>query len=196
MSITFTFFRLPAAEQERLTRDQNTWQDFYLRSQRAQLEALQSAIAAIPEGLSQADRMSKLGALLSQGRDPRRFDLEKDWQTLGYLLTGQAEVKDQHCEDEPLHNVIYGGINLAISTGYGPGRYYDERMVAEISGALRSFDRALAAHRFDPDRMGEPDIYAAPDAQEKEGILRLVDEFAAFFAAAAAAQEQVVRFIA
>src|SRR5579871_2430061 len=98
MSITLTYFRLPAAERERLTRDQTVWQDFYLQNLRARWEPLKGADAAFREGLSHAERMSKLEALLSQGRDPRRFDVEKEWRTLGYLLTGEAEVEEQHRE--------------------------------------------------------------------------------------------------
>ena len=60
------------------------------------------------DGLNKEERFAKIGAALKKIRDPNHFNMEKDWHIIGYLLTGDATMKDEHRPNEPLHNVIFG----------------------------------------------------------------------------------------
>jgi hypothetical protein len=195
MSITVTYYRLPAQERDSVTRDQSSWEEFLRRIQRAHFQSLHSAAAAL-DGFSgsREERYAKLAAVLRELRDARRFDMQKDWHTIGYLLTGHAEMIEEHRPDDPLHNAIFGGRKTSVITGYGAVRYYDGQLVARLAGALRAADRESVKRRFDPAAMRELRIYAPPEEAEREVLLSVLDKFTAFFAEAAAAEEDVIRF--
>lgn len=195
MSITVTYYRLPAAERKSVTRDQSSWEQFCQRIQSAHFQSFQSAIAGL-EGFSgsQEERFAKLGALLQESRDPRRFDMEKDWHIAGYLLTGRAQIVEEHRPDDLLHSVIFGGHKTSATTGYGAVRYFDEQLVARTADALGAADRESIGQRFDPARMTQLDIYAPPEDTEREAVLRVIDDFTAFFREAASSREDVIKF--
>jgi hypothetical protein len=195
MSITVTYYRLSARERASLTRDQSSWEPFRLRIQRAHIQSFQSAIAGL-EGFSgsQEERFIKLEALLQESRDPRRFDMEKDWHLVGYLLTGRTEIVEEHRPDDILYSVVFGGRQTSATTGYGAVRYFDEQLVAQAADALRAADRESIGQRFDPAKMMQLDIYAPPVGGEREAVLSVVDDFTAFFREAASAGEEVVKF--
>jgi len=195
MSITVTYYRIPAAERERVTSDQSSWEQFRQRIQSAYFQSFQSALAALEGfGGSQEEKFAKLEALLEESRDPRRFDMEKDWHTVGYLLTGRAEIVEEHRPDDVLHSVIFGGHKTSTTTGYGAVRYYDKDLVSQSADALQRADRRLVAQRFNSSQMGELDIYASPEESERECVLRIIEDFTAFFGEAASAGEDVIRF--
>src|SRR5438046_2752591 len=129
MSITVTYYRLPAQERESVTRDQSSWEQFRRRIQSAHFQSFHIAAAGL-EGFSgsREERYAKLAALLQEHRDPRRFDVEKDWHIMGYLLTGRAEMIEEHRPDDLLHSAIFGGHNVSVITGYGAIRYYDGQL--------------------------------------------------------------------
>jgi hypothetical protein len=195
MSITVTYYRLPAQERENVTRDQSLWEQFRRRIQSAHFQSFHSAAATL-DGFSgsREERYAKLAAALQGHRDPRRFDLEKDWHIIGYLLTGRAEMIEEHRPDAPLHGAIFGGREVPGITGYGAVRYYDGQLVARAADALRTADREILRSRFEPARMRELSIYAPPEEGEREAVLRVFDRFTQFFGEAAAAKEDIIRF--
>lgn len=195
MSITVTYYRLPSEQRDRATRDQVSWEQFRESIQSAYFESFHSAMAAM-QGFNggQEERLAKIDALLLGSRDPRRFDMEKDWHIVGYLLTGSAEIVEEHRSDDLLHNVIFGGYETAVTTGDGAVRYYDEQVLAQSCAALGRVDRELVGRRFDPARMAELDIYAAPEESERDGIFDVLDHFIAFFREAAFAGENIIKF--
>jgi hypothetical protein len=197
MSITVTYYRLPAQERETVTRKQSSCEQIRRRIQSAHFQSFHAAAAALERfSGSREERYAKLASALQEHRDPRRFDMEKDWHIIGYLLTGRSEVVEEHRPDDLLHSVIFGGHKMSAITGYGAVRYYDGQLVARLADALQAADRVSMGRRFDPARMRELDIYAPPEEREREAVLRVVDQFTRFFAEAAAAKEEVIRFAA
>src|SRR5882724_2848702 len=169
MSITLAYYRLPAAERESLTRDQDTWRGFERRLLKVKHEVFKSAIADMDKGGgTKAEQFARLASLMKERSDPRQFNVEKEWQTMAYLLTGQSEISSEHRAGEPLHNIIYGGLDTVATTGYGAARYFDGALVAESADALAKADRQCIRERFNPERMTQLDIYAAPAEQERE----------------------------
>jgi len=198
MSITVTYYRLPVTERESVTRDQTSWEPFRKRIQDAYFQSFHKALDAMEPCTGGPEEKkvwsARLVALLKENRDPRRFDMEKDWHIIGYLLTGHAEIVEEHREDDLLHSVIFGGHETAATTGYGAVRYYDAPLVARSADALQGADRDLVAQRFNPSRMTELKIYAPPEENERDVFLRITDNFAAFFREAAAAKDDVIKF--
>ena len=194
-SILVDYFRCPPAERERLTKDGATWDKFELDLVTSQSKAMRDALDKLKlDGLSKEERLAKIGAAIKQSRNPAHFNMEKDWQIIAYLLTGDAKIKEENVPNAPLHNVIFGGIKTAAISGYGPVRYFDAKSVGEIAAALASADRKAIAARYDPDTMKKLDIYAPPEANEKKAILQVIDDLTAFFQKAAAAKEDVITF--
>jgi hypothetical protein len=189
------YYRLPVAERESLTRDQDTWRGFERRLLKANHEAFKSAIADMDKGGgTKEEQFARLASLMKERSDPRQFNVEKGWHAVAYLLTGQSETGWEHRDGETLHNVIYGGLDTAVTNGYGAVRYFNGALVAESAGALAKADRQIISQRFDPARMVQLGIYAAPDEREREGVLRFIEKLAAFFQTADAAKEDVIKF--
>jgi hypothetical protein len=137
----------------------------------------------------------KINEAIAKTRDPRDFNLEKDWHILAYLFTGDAAIKEEHLPNAPLHNVIFGGLKTRVETGYGPVRYFDSKLVAETATALVTADRKLIASRYDPDAMKNLKIYAPRPENEKKAILHTIEGLTQFFQKAAAAHEDVIKFV-
>ncbi len=195
-SILVDYYRLPQAERGKVTRDQATWDKFKTHLIKAQSQAIQDALGKLQlDGLSREERFAKVDAAIRKSRDPAHFNLEKDWHIIAYLLTGDAKLKEEHLPNAPLHNVIFGGLKTSVTTGYGPVRYFDGKLVAETAAALAGADRKAIAARYDPAAMKKLDIYAPPEANEKKAILQVIEELTAFFQKAAAAHEDVITFV-
>jgi hypothetical protein len=196
MSILVNYYRLPPSEREHVTRDQATWDHFKSHLLQAQSQAFRDAIAKVKvDGLTPEERVAKLNAAIKQSHNPRQFDLEKDWHMIAYLLTGDPKIKDEHLPDAPLHNVIFGGLKTTVTTGYGPVRYFDAKLVAETTAALVGADRKAIASRYDPAAMKKLEIYAPREENGKKLILAIIEELTAYFQKAAAAHEDVVKYV-
>jgi hypothetical protein len=190
------YYRLPPAEREKVTRDQATWDHFEHELITAKSRALQEAVAKVNvDGLSREERFAKINAAIKQSRDPRHFNLEKDWHIIAYLLTGDAKLKEEHLPNAPAHNVIFGGLKTSVKSGYGPACYFDSKLVAESAAALASADRKAIEARYDPEVMKKLGIYAPREENEKKLMLRAVEELTAFFQSAAATHQDVIRFV-
>jgi hypothetical protein len=196
MSITVTYYRLPAAERKRVTSNESDWEEFRSQIDRAYFDSFHKAMAGL-EGFAGTteERFAKMDALLQEGRDPHRFDLEKDWQIVGYLLTGRADIVEQHNNSDLLYSSIFGGHETTITTGYGPVRFYDSHLVAETAKTFKSIDDEILAKRFDPDRMRKLSIYAAPEKAERETIFNIVKSFTKFFETTAGTGEDIIKFV-
>jgi hypothetical protein len=196
MSILANYYRLPPSERQKVMHDQPVWDEFRTRLQTTQLKAMQDALATVNvDGLSREERFAKIGAAIKASRDPRQFSMEKDWHIIAYMLTGDAKIKEEHLPNNPLHNVIFGGLKTSVTTGYGPARFFDSKLVAESVAALVGADRKVIAERYDPVAMKKVDIYAPREANEKKAILNVVEEFTAFFQKAASAHEDVITYV-
>ena len=195
MSITVTYYRLPAAERENVTRDQNTWRQFERKLGKAHHAAFMSSIADMDKGGgTREEQFARLASLMKERSDPKQFNVEKDWQSLGYLLTGKAEIGKAHVPGETLYNVIYGGLDTGATSGYGPVQYFDDALVAESADALVKADGHEINLRFNPTRMAQLGIYAAPEERERQAILGVIERLALFFQTAVTNKENVIKF--
>jgi len=196
MSINLDYYRLPAAERQKVTRDQATWDQFKSQLLQARSQAFRDAIASVKvDGLSREERVAKLNAAIQQSQDPHQLYLDKDWHIIAYLLTGDPKIKEEHLPDAPLHNVIFGGLKTTVTTGYGPVRYFDAKLIAETTAALIGADRKVIASRYDPTAMKKLEIYAPREENGKKLILAIIEELTAYFQKAAAAHEDVIKYV-
>jgi hypothetical protein len=195
MSVTVNYYRMPNAERESVTHDQSSWEQFRHRIESESFQSFQSAIAGL-EGFtgSQEERFDRLDKLILAGQNPRRFDMEKDWHSIGYLLTGSAEIIEEHRSDDLLHSVVFGGQMTPATTGYGPVRYFGSQLVTQSAEALGGINREIIRRRFEPARMADLRIYSSPDESEYEGLLKIVDKLTGFFQEAASAGEDIIKF--
>lgn len=195
MSITVTYYRLPAVERESATCDQDTWRRFERKIQKAHHNAFMSAMTDMDKGGgTREERFARLDSLLKERADPRQFNLEKDWHTLAYLLTGESEIIEEHRPGQTLYNIIYGGLDTKLTTGYGTVRYFDSALVAESVDSLARVDRQVMSQRFDPARMAQLKIYAAPEEDEREAVFTVIENLTSFFQTAATQEEDIIRF--
>jgi hypothetical protein len=196
MSILANYYRLPPSERQKVIHDQTAWDEFETRVRTAQFKAMQDAIAKVNvDGLSREERFAKINAAIKQSRDPKSFSMEKDWHVIAYLLTGDAKIKEEHLPKQPLHNVIFGGLKTSVTTGYGPARYFDSKLVAESATALVGADRKVIAARYDPEQMKKLDLYAPTEQRERNAILNEIEQFTGFFQKAASVHEDVITYV-
>lgn len=194
-SIDVDYYRLPRPERVKVTQDQDAWDKFETRLLEAQFKAMQDALGKLKlDGLSEKERIAKVNVAIEKSRDPAHFNLEKDWHVIAYLLTGEATIKEENLPNEPLHNVIFGGLKTSVKAGLGPVRYFDAKLVAETAKALAGADRKIIASRYDPAVMKKLDIYSPPELDEKVPILQVIEKLTAFFQKAAATHEEVITF--
>src|SRR3954463_7139679 len=104
MSILANYYRLPPAEREKVMHDQAMWDEFRNCLLKAQFQAFQAIAKLNVDGLTREERMAKINATLKEGRDPRQFNMEKDWHVVAYLLTGEVNMAEEHVANKPLHN--------------------------------------------------------------------------------------------
>jgi len=195
MSILANYYRLPPAERQKVTHDQAAWDEFRARLTKAQFEAIQAISKLNVDGLSREERYAKINAVLKAHRDPRQFNMEKDWHVIAYLLSGDPKIKEEHIPNNPLHNVIFGGFKTSVVTGYGPARYFDSKLVSESAAALAGADRKVIAARYNPAEMKKLDLYAPTEESERKAILNVIEEFTAFFKKAESNHEDVLAYV-
>ncbi len=129
----------------------------------------------------------------------RRFNLEKDWHALQFLLTGDAGL-DLPPAPSPLGKVISGGSNTEWEASYGQVRLISSQEVSEVAAALRSISLEDLKSRFDPTRFNEMKIYPNPQpgGWTHEQIQSLWDAYprlVRFFEAAASARSVVLVYL-
>jgi hypothetical protein len=191
MAVELAYRRLTLEKFQSVTATQEIWDDFVDCGLPGFTISEVLAMGANPSAESQAKLIE---ALQKQRQDPTQLDVSKDWHVLYYLLTGSAEIAEEHRPGQPLHNVIFGGIRTSVATGYGPVRYFDLPLVSEIATALKSIGRTQLVERFVPEEMSLLDIYAPPKMEEREVILNLFERLRSFFDEAVEAKEYVIAY--
>lgn len=94
-------------------------------------------------------------------------DIDKSWEGILFLLTGQNLETLTH----PLGQVLFSGqcIDEDQDLGYGPGQYLTPAQVKEIDSALSKITVEELTKNYDPKRMTELEVY--PDIWEHEDAL-------------------------
>jgi hypothetical protein len=127
--------------------------------------------------------------------DPKLVDIDKSWEGILFLLTGQSLESFDH----PLGKALFSGqdIDAEQDLGYGPAQYLTPEQVKEVNAALSPITEEELAKKYDAKRMTELELY--PSVWEEEGILDYLLEYfkdvQATYATAAANNEAVITFV-
>ena len=127
--------------------------------------------------------------------DPAFTDIDKSWEGILFLLTGQ----NLESLDHPMGQVLFSAqtIDEDQDLGYGPGQYLTPEQVKELNTELSKLTVEELTNRFDPKRMNELGIY--PEGWEAEGNLKYLLEYfkevQTVYATAAQNNEGIITFI-
>ena len=100
-------------------------------------------------------------------------DLDKSWQTIHYLISG-----DVWEGASPQSQVVLGGVEIGDDLGYGPARYHDVEQVQRLADSIRHLDSAALERRFDPQAMERAELYAFSSEHAEEELEMAQDYFA------------------
>ncbi|GAB2982065.1 YfbM family protein [Mucilaginibacter puniceus] len=89
--------------------------------------------------------------------DPSLVDIDKAWEGVIFLLTGQCLADADH----PLLAVLFSGqvIDNDQDLGYGPAHYLTPEQVVELNNQISQITVTDLKQRFEPVRMIELGIY-------------------------------------
>lgn len=196
MGIEVVYRRLPKKEFERYLSDPDKGEAFLCATLPGfDIDTL-TTLAQNPDAL-RAKGPEILAAFRKQQEDPARVDLQKDWQALHFLLTGDSSMETEHRPDDPLHNVVMGGHETTLETGYGPVRRFDNAEVRAIALELAKVPVKELRERFSAEAFNNAEIYPCPrpkgwDEKEIEGVFQIFPKLVRFFQEAAQAGDIVV----
>lgn len=90
-------------------------------------------------------------------RDFNLNDLDKAWDAIIFLLTGQ----NIQNADGPLVQVLFSGqiVDEEQDLGYGPGHYLTPKQVKELNSKISAFTTEQLQERYNPEKMTEIDVY-------------------------------------
>ncbi|HLO50701.1 MAG TPA: DUF1877 family protein [Kamptonema sp.] len=121
-----------------------------------------------------------------------QLSIEKDWQAIHYLLTGEIAFDETQAEP-PLSNVVLGGTPTEFEATYGYVRYLRPDEVNEVAQALNQVSIEDLRTRFDS--RGNTEIYFQGEEWDEESWMRLMrvhDYLVRFFNEAAANNEVIL----
>jgi len=196
MGIEVVYRRLPKKEFEHLLNNPEEAEAFLCASLPGFDTDTLMALTQTPDAL-RAKGPEILAAFERQNEDPTRVDLQKDWQALHFLLTGDGSMETEHRPDQPLHNVVMGGHETPLETGYGSVRMFKGEEVQAMATELAKISVDELRSRFSADAFNEAKIYPRPrpggwDEDEIEGVFHVFPKLVRFFQDAAASGEIVV----
>jgi Domain of unknown function (DUF1877) len=128
--------------------------------------------------------------------DPALADIDKTWEGIVFLLTGEALADTSH----PLVRVLFSGqlVDAEQDLGYGPAHYLTPAEVAALQPPLAAITGAELRQRFDPARMTELGIYPSIWDEGEEAFEYLAGGLATvqeLYAEAARRGEGMITFI-
>ncbi|MBS1667629.1 MAG: YfbM family protein [Bacteroidetes bacterium] len=89
--------------------------------------------------------------------NPNLVDIDKSWDGIVFLLTGQGIANAEH----PLLRVLFSGqiIDEEQDLGYGPAHYLTPEQVAELNNQIAKITIADLKQKYDPKKMTELEVY-------------------------------------
>lgn len=124
----------------------------------------------------------------------RYLDIDKSWQIIHFLLTGDALDGD-----EPLCNAVMGGTEIGdVEVVYGPARFLLPEQVVEVATALISISEDELWNRFDIDAARKAEIYPqgwTGSETDRSYVLNHFKCLKTYFDDAANAQEPVILYL-
>lgn len=131
----------------------------------------------------------------SDNEDPNLVDIDKSWEGILFLLTGQ----NLETIDHPLARVLFSGqiIDEDQDLGYGPGQYLIPEEVKELNEQISKISTEELSKKYDAKKMKELEIY--PNAWEEDDMVNyLTDHFKIIqevFAEASKNDEAIITFL-
>lgn len=127
--------------------------------------------------------------------NPNLEDIDKSWNGIIFLLTGQ-NLDDS---DHPLTRVLFSGqlIDESQDVGYGPAHYNTPEQVRELNDQISIISEHELTKRYDAKKMAELDIYPGiwDDAESLSYLLEYFKTIQKIYALAAEKDEAIITFI-
>ena len=128
----------------------------------------------------------------SESASKTQLSIEKEWQAIHYLLTGEVEF-DESQADPPLSNLVFGGTPTQFEATYGYVRYLLPEEVKELVQALRQVSRDELRARFNA--RGDQEIYSQANEWGEESwefLLGVLETTTRFFEEASANDQMIL----
>ena len=141
-----------------------------------------------------ADPTKVADALFPECVNCGALDVDKTWQAIHFLLTGDPWGGESPVADA----VLGGGIEIGDDVGYGPARYLTAAEVAATANALRLITKNELALRFDPATLSENEIYPEIWDEGNEAmdyVLVYFDQLRTYYLDAAAKGNAMLKYI-
>ena len=139
-----------------------------------------------------------MGLVYEEENKDNLLDIDKSWHAIHFTLTGCAYGGEEY---DILSSLVFGGRPVnEEDMGYGPARLLTKEETAQISEALKKWDKTAFHENFNTADMLEHDIYPVMSGEDDEEIFTYVwacfDEVKEFFQKAAEEKQCVLTFIA
>jgi len=111
----------------------------------------------------------------SEDANPNLLDLDKAWEGIIFLLTGQGLADADH----PLLHVLFSGqiIDEDQDLGYGPANYLTAEQVADLNNQIAGITVSDLKQQYDPKRMTELDIYPSIWEENEDEAFDYLSEY-------------------
>ena len=131
----------------------------------------------------------------SDDEDPNLVDIDKSWDGIIFLLTGQNFDNSNH----PLTKILFSGqiIDEGQDLGYGPGQYLTPEQVKELNDQISKISVEELSKKYDAKKMTELEVY--PNFWEDEDEVNYLTEYfqtiQEVYAEASKNDEAIITFI-
>lgn len=131
-----------------------------------------------------------------EAADAALTDIDKPWEGIIFLLTGQGLAEADH----PLVAVLFSGqfIDSEQNLGYGPAHYVTPEQVAELNSQIARITEADLRRRFIPAKMKELGVYPEIWDEGIQAFAYLMEYFAIVrqvYSEAAKKHEAMITFV-
>lgn len=150
------------------------------------------------EDTIQKIREGNMDIIYEEENKDNLLDIDKSWHAIHFTLTGCAYDGE---EDDPLSYLVFGGEPVnEEDMGYGPARLFPKEKTAQLSEALKQWDKTAFRKKFNVADMFEHDIYPVMSGEDDADFFTYVwacfDAVKEFFQKAAEESQSVLTFIA
>jgi hypothetical protein len=129
--------------------------------------------------------------------DPKHSDIDKSWEAILFILTGQNHEQLNH----PLGAALFSGqiVDPTLDMGYGPAHYLTPEQVSSINQQIAVISDDEVKARYDPAKMMELHIYPQIWDQQNDElfdyVLEYFQEMRTIYSVAATEGEAMVTFM-
>lgn len=115
------------------------------------------------------------GKIYDEAAHENLFDIDKSWDGIIFLLTGQSLANAQH----NLVRVLFSGqiIDEEQDLGYGPAHYLTAEQVVELNNEISVITIADLKEKFNPQKMIELEVYPTIWDEGDDAFDYVVDGF-------------------